>query len=70
MLTHDDAFALGNWLRLGQLAKAYEEWNAEGSHDEVVDRIRDRVHSACERYPAEGEDSQQARCTGFLEAVT
>ena len=66
LLTHDDAFALGNSLRLGQLEKAYTSWNEEGAHEAVVGRLRERVASACERYPAEGEDSQQARCTAWL----
>jgi thioredoxin-related protein len=69
LLTHDDAFALGNGLRLGQLEKAYQAWNEDAAHDEVIGRIRDRVHFACERYPAEGEDSQRARCSGFLDAA-
>ncbi|MDH3743499.1 MAG: thioredoxin family protein [Acidobacteriota bacterium] len=67
LLTHDDAFALGNGLRLGQLEEAYREWNEDSTHDGTVGRIRDRVRSACERYPTEGEDSQRDRCLGFLE---
>ncbi len=70
LLAHDDAFALGNWLRLGQLEKAYTEWNAEGAHAEAVGGIRARVHDACERYPAAGEDSQQERCASFLAVAT
>ncbi|MDH3402422.1 MAG: thioredoxin family protein [Acidobacteriota bacterium] len=67
LLTHDDAFALGNYLRLGQLETAYGAWNEDGSHDGVVDLVRDLVHAACDRYPAAGEDSQRARCAAFLE---
>ncbi len=68
LLTHDDAFALGNYLRLGQLDKAYATWNEDGSHAEVVALVRDRVHAACERYPAEGEESQRSRCAEFLQS--
>ncbi|TNF73859.1 MAG: hypothetical protein EP299_07660 [Acidobacteria bacterium] len=68
LLALDDAFAGGNYSRLGQLEDAYQTWNEEGSHDEAVTRIRDFVHQVCDRYPAEGEDSAQERCTGFLVA--
>jgi thioredoxin-related protein len=70
LLTHDDAFALGNSFRLGQLEKAYRAWNEDAAHEEIVGRIGDRVRSACERYPAEGDDSQQARCAAFLETTS
>jgi thiol-disulfide isomerase/thioredoxin len=66
LLALDDAFAGGNYSRLGQLEKAYQTWNDEGGHDEAVARIREYVHLACDRYPAEGEDSAQERCNGFL----
>jgi thioredoxin-related protein len=70
LLTHDDAFALGNYLRLGQLEKEYGAWNEDGGRDEVVELVRDRVQAACDRYPAEGEDSQRSRCATFLESET
>jgi len=66
LLTHDDAFALGNSLRLGQLAKAYGKWNTGEERGPVVDRIRERVAAECTRYPAEGEDSQHQRCSAWL----
>jgi len=66
LLGHDDAFAGGNHSRLGSLGKAYENWNENGAHDESVDRIRQHVHDACERYPDEGEDSQRSRSVAFL----
>ncbi|MGB5880074.1 MAG: thioredoxin family protein, partial [Thermoanaerobaculia bacterium] len=66
LLALDDAFAGGNYSRLGQLEKAYQTWNEEGTHDKAVTTIREFVHQACDRYPAEGEDSAQERCTGFL----
>jgi thioredoxin-related protein len=66
LLSHDDAFALGNSLRLGQLATAYRAWNEDGAHDEVLESLRQRVEAACDRYPSAGEDSQQARCREWL----
>jgi thioredoxin-related protein len=66
LLGHDDAFALGNHSRLETLGKAYESWNEEGTHDDIVSSIRQHLHAACERYPAEGEDSQRSRCLAFL----
>ena len=66
LLGHDDAFAGGNHSRLGSLGKAYENWNENGAHDESVDRIRQHVHDACERYPDEVEDSQRSRSVAFL----
>jgi tetratricopeptide (TPR) repeat protein len=66
LLALDDAFAGGNYSRLGQLEKAYQTWNEEGGHDKAVTKIRDFVHQSCDRYPAEGEDSAQQRCTSFL----
>jgi thiol-disulfide isomerase/thioredoxin len=66
LLALDDAFAGGNYSRLGQLEEAYQTWNEEGSHDKAVTTIREFVHRACNRYPAEGEDSAQERCAGFL----
>ena len=66
LLSHDDAFSLGNHSRLESLAEAYEKWNEAGSHDEIIGRIRQLVHAQCERYPGEGEDSQRSRCQTFL----
>ena len=66
LLVLDDAFAGGNYARLGRLESAYQTWNEEGSHDKVVTRIRDFVHQACDRYPTQGEDSAQERCASFL----
>ena len=66
LLTLDDAFALGNFMRLEQLDSAYQEWNETGEHDELIGRIRDLVHAECDRYPAGDEDAQQSRCTSFL----
>jgi hypothetical protein len=66
LLALDDAFAGGNYSRLGQLEAAYQTWNEEGTHDQAVAKIREFVHQACARYPAEGEDSAHERCTGFL----
>jgi thiol-disulfide isomerase/thioredoxin len=68
LLALDDAFAGGNYSRLGQLETAYQTWNEEGTHDKAVTTIREFVHQACSRYPAEGEDSAQERCNGFLVA--
>ena len=68
LLTHEDAFALGNYSRLGQLETALEEWAAAaaGEHDDVIDEVRERVHEACDGYPDDGEDSQARRCRDFL----
>ncbi len=66
LLTHGDAFALGNSLRLGQLERAFGAWNEDGEHDAVVESVRQLVSSACDGYPAEGEDSQQSRCREWL----
>jgi len=66
LLALDDAFAGGNYSRLGQLESAYQTWNEEGAHDQAVDRIRTFVHQACDRYPEAGEDSAQERCAAFL----
>lgn len=70
LLTHDDAFALGNSFRLNQLEKSYKAWNEDASHEEILTRIGERVRSACERYPAEGEGSQRERCSAFLATAT
>lgn len=66
LLAHDDAFALGNQMRLSSLATAIQEWNAEAKHDAVVSAIRDQVLAACPSFADEGEDSQRDRCEAFL----
>ncbi len=68
LLTFDDAFAGGNFTRLGQLESAYEGWNEDGRHDPTIAQIRDRVHAACDRYPEGDEDAQRSRCRSFLPA--
>ncbi len=67
LLTFDDAFAGGNYTRLEQLESAYEGWNEDGSHDQLIAEIRDRVHAACDRYPEGGDDAQRSRCHSFLQ---
>jgi tetratricopeptide (TPR) repeat protein len=66
LLTFDDAFAGGNYSRLGELESAYETWSEDGDRAPTLSRIRGIVHSACGRYPAGDDDSQQARCQAFL----
>ena len=66
LLTLEDAFAGGNYVRLGQLDSAFRDWNEGGKHDELLDRIREFVHAKCNDYPGAGEDSQRARCRSFL----
>ena len=66
LLTFDDAFAGGNHSRLSRLASAYESWNEDGGHDDLLARLRDRVHAACERYPEGDEDAQRSRCEAFM----
>jgi protein disulfide-isomerase len=67
LLTWDDAFAGSNWARLTSLEEAYRRWVEAGGSREVVARLRALVRASCDRYPAEGDDSQRARCLGFLE---
>lgn len=66
LLTFDDAFAGGNFTRLGQLESAFETWNEDGRHEELIATFRERVHAACDRYPEGGEDAQRSRCRAFL----
>jgi thioredoxin-related protein len=66
LLAHDDAFALGNHSRLEALQKALEGWNEDGAHDEVLERLRERVREACGSYPEDDESSQRSRCLAFL----
>ncbi len=67
LLTFDDAFAGGNYSRLGQLESAFEEWNEDGSHEQLIAAVRERVHAACDRYPEGGDDAQRSRCRAFLQ---
>ncbi len=66
LLTHDDAFALGNKDRLNSLSTALLKWNEDGANDATIQALREFVAAECAKYPAEGEDSQQARCQAFL----
>ena len=66
LLTFDGAFAGASYFLLELLESDYRSWNEDGTHDESLSRIRGFVHQACERYPAEGEDSARERCAGFL----
>ena len=67
LLTFDDAFAGGNYSRLGQLESALKKWQDAGHDAELLASLRDRVHSACNRYPEGGEDDQRGRCLAFLQ---
>jgi thioredoxin-like negative regulator of GroEL len=66
LLTHEDAFALGNYSRLGSLEEAYRTWGENGGDQELLATIRQHVHTQCDRYPDDGEDSQRQRCLAFL----
>jgi thioredoxin-related protein len=66
LLTREDAFALGNHSRLGSLEKAYRSWVENGGNEDLLVRIRQRVHTQCDRYPDSGEGSQRQRCLAFL----
>lgn len=66
LLGFDDAFAGSNQARLGQLAQTYAEWAKEPAQTAVVSEVRELVQAQCPRFPADGEDSQQARCRAFL----
>jgi thiol-disulfide isomerase/thioredoxin len=66
LLQNEDAFALGNHSRLKSLGQAYESWNESGAHEDVIARLRQRVHEECARYPEGDESSQRARCLDFL----
>ncbi len=70
LLTFDDAFAGGNYSRLGQLESALETWRDDGGDPQLVAAVRERVHAACDRYPEGGEDAQRSRCRAFLRADT
>jgi thiol-disulfide isomerase/thioredoxin len=67
LLASPDAFSHGNWSRLQTVATALETWRGEdAARSRVVDTVKSRVHAACGRFPAEGEDSSATRCRGFL----
>jgi thioredoxin-related protein len=66
LLALDDAFAGGNQSRLEGLERSYLEWSEPGEREAALASLRDYVHSACESFPSEGEDSQAARCSSFL----
>jgi thioredoxin-like negative regulator of GroEL len=69
LLASPDAFAHGNWSRLQTVATALEQWRGEdAARAQVVETVKSRVHAACGRFPAEGEDSPAARCRSFLAA--
>jgi len=66
LLALEDAFAGGNYSRLEGLEMGYQDWNESGEHSATLAELRDFVHDACARFPAEGEDSQRSRCSSFL----
>jgi len=67
LLASPDAFAHGNWSRLQGLATSLETWRGEDpARARVVAAVEAQVHAACDRFPAEGEDSPAARCRSFL----
>ena len=67
LLTFDDAFAGGNYTRLGQLESALGRWNENGRHEALIATVRNLVQAACDRYPEGGEDAQRSRCHAFLQ---
>ena len=52
LLTHDDAFSLGNLSRLRQYESKLVGWNEETefANQDMVDRIAELVHMSCIRY--------------------
>lgn len=66
LLQLSDAFSGGNHSRLQRLGEALEEWNSSDDRAEVVARLRDLVHSECDRFPAGDGESAQSRCNAFL----
>ena len=66
LMVNDDAFANRNHSRLGRLDAAFDEWAESGERQQATERIRAIVAAECNRYPAEGDDSPNDRCTGFL----
>lgn len=66
LLTFDDAFAGGNYSRLGSLETSFHDWNEEGGHEAAIAHIRSFVRAACERFPSGEENSQRHRCETFL----
>ena len=58
LLASPDAFSHGNWSRLQGVATALEKWRGDdAARARVVETVKSRVHAACGRFPAEGEDS-------------
>jgi hypothetical protein len=62
LLAAPDPFAGGNWSRLQQVDEALAKWSAEPGAEAVVADLRGQIGAACERFPAEGADSQGQRC--------
>lgn len=62
LLAVPDPFAGTNWSRLQQLDEALDRWSAEPGAKAVVVTLRGQIGAACERFPAEGVDSQGQRC--------
>lgn len=68
LLASPDAFSHGNWARLQSVGAALDQWQGtDPARVRVVEGIRTQVHAACDRFPAEGEDSAAARCRSFLD---
>jgi protein disulfide-isomerase len=73
LLQNEDAFHQRNQRRLSSLASSLESWNeeAEGAHDAVLARLRERVSSACVRYAdAADEGAVDADTVDEAEAAT
>lgn len=67
LLPLDDAFSHRNQRRLERLEASYREWAEDAQRRAAVDRIRDHVRAACDRWPDDrGEDSARNRCEAFL----
>ena len=66
LLALEDAFAGGNYSRLEGLERSYLDWNGTGEHTATLGILSEYVHSACDRFPTGGEDSQRTRCETFL----
>lgn len=68
LLASPDAFSHGNWARLQSVGAALDQWQGQDpARARVVADVRARVHAACGRFPAGGEDSAGARCRSFLD---
>jgi hypothetical protein len=62
LLAAPDPFAGGNWSRLQQVDEALEKWSEDPAAEAVVAELRGQIGAACQRFPAEGADSQGQRC--------